>query len=153
MLEQYAELEATGQGGAGEGGRRGPERRSTPWVWQTWANSSSASIPTATARCASVYLHPDRVVECVLDGTAATGLLLYPRKSSKLVALPWREEEMVLACPPQHALASHSVLRLEALAGQAYVHFDKNLTIRRIVDRFLEESRGRRRGGLRVRQY
>jgi DNA-binding transcriptional LysR family regulator len=85
------------------------------------------------------YLHPDRVVERVLDGTADLGLVSFPRKSAKLEALPWREEKMVLACAPKHALAHHLAAQLKDLAGQKFVHFDRNLAIRRKVDRFLKE--------------
>lgn len=83
------------------------------------------------------YLHPNQVVERVLDGASDLGLVSYPSKSGKLVAVPWREETMVLACAPRHPLAQEPVVRVEKLTGVAYVHFDKNLTIRKMVDRFL----------------
>lgn len=86
------------------------------------------------------YLHPDRVYERVLEGTADLGLVSFPRASSKLLALPWREEPMVLACSPQHQLARHLAVKAEDLKGQTFVHFDKNLVIRRMVDRFLREQ-------------
>jgi DNA-binding transcriptional LysR family regulator len=86
------------------------------------------------------YLHPDRVYERVLDGTADLGLVSFPRKSSKLEALPWREERMVLACAPTHPLAHHLAAQVKELAGQKYVHFDRNLVIRRQVDRFLKKQ-------------
>src|SRR3954464_11492798 len=41
------------------------------------------------------YLHPDRVYEKVLDGTADLGLVSFPKKSRELAVLPWRDEEMV----------------------------------------------------------
>src|SRR5262245_41940729 len=85
------------------------------------------------------YLHPDRVHDKVLDGTADLGLVSFPRKSPKLTALSWRDEEMVLACSPRHPLAHNLALRLPELTGQNYIHFDKNLTIRRQIDRFLRE--------------
>ena len=46
------------------------------------------------------YLHPDRVYEKVADGTADFGLVSFPRPSRKWDVIPWREEEMVLACAP-----------------------------------------------------
>jgi DNA-binding transcriptional LysR family regulator len=85
------------------------------------------------------YLHPDRVYDKVLDGTADLGLVSFPRKSPKLTALPWRDEEMVLACSPRHPLAQNLALQLRELDGQNYIHFDKNLSIRRQIDRFLRE--------------
>jgi DNA-binding transcriptional LysR family regulator len=85
------------------------------------------------------YLHPDRVYEKVQEGTADLGLVSFPRKTPKLAAMPWREEEMVLACSPDHALASHNSIRPSLLDGAKYIHFDKHLTIRREIDRFLRD--------------
>ncbi len=85
------------------------------------------------------YLHPDRVVEKVLDGAADFGLVSFPQASRKLIAIPWREEEMVLACAPGHPLAAKRRIRVADLAGQKYVGFDKDLVIRKKVDRFLRD--------------
>ncbi len=86
------------------------------------------------------YLHPDRVYEKVLEGTSDFGLVSFPQPSRKLLALSWREEEMVLCAPPGHPLARRSAIRVSELAGQRYVGFDKDLAIRRKVDRFLKEQ-------------
>jgi DNA-binding transcriptional LysR family regulator len=86
------------------------------------------------------YLHPDRVYERVLDGTADLGLVSFPGKSSKLTALPWRDEEMVLACPMKHPFAHRLAVPVAELDGQTYVHFARDLVIRRRVDQFLREQ-------------
>lgn len=86
------------------------------------------------------YLHPDRVYERVMDGTADLGLMSFPKKTPNLAAIAWREEEMVLVCSPKHPLASRLALPMNELDGLAYVHFDKNLIVRRRVDRFLREQ-------------
>src|SRR5947208_13913600 len=88
------------------------------------------------ARVQIEYLHPDRVYEKVLEGTADLGLVSFPRKSSKLTAIPWREEAMVLACAPKHVLAQNVAVHVEQLNGEKYIHFDKNLGIRKEVERF-----------------
>jgi DNA-binding transcriptional LysR family regulator len=85
------------------------------------------------------YLHPVRVSEKVMDGTADLGLVSFPRKSARLTTIPWREEEMVLACPPQHALARNLAVKAADLDGEKYIHFDRGLRIRRQVDRFLRK--------------
>src|SRR6476646_8254732 len=64
------------------------------------------------------YLHPDRVTQRVLEGAADFGLVAFPQKTSKLVALPWREEEMVVVGAPQHPLARLRAVPLEALDGK-----------------------------------
>lgn len=85
------------------------------------------------------YLHPDRVYERVMDGTADLGLVSCPRKTPNLVSIGWREEEMVLVCSPRHSLASRSALPIKELNRRPYVHFDRNLVVRRRVDKFLRE--------------
>jgi DNA-binding transcriptional LysR family regulator len=85
------------------------------------------------------YLHPNRVYEKVLDGTADFGLVSFPRKSRELEEIAWREEEMVLVCAPHHRLATHRSVRLAQLEGEKYIGFDKDLKIRREIDRFLRD--------------
>ncbi len=85
------------------------------------------------------YLHPDRVYERVRAGTADFGLVSFPGKLRELVVLPWREEEMVVACQPGHLLARLKAVRPEHLAGEKVVCFDRGLGIRREVDRFLKK--------------
>ncbi len=68
-----------------------------------------------------------------------SALVSFPRKMRELIVEPWREEEMVVACPPDHPLAGPVLGATPArLAGVGrYVAFAKGLTIRREVDRFL----------------
>ncbi len=61
----------------------------------------------------------------------------FPRQARDVTVLPWREEEMVLVCQPSHPLARLSAVRPEQLAGEKYIAFDKELGVRRQVDRFL----------------
>jgi DNA-binding transcriptional LysR family regulator len=97
-----------------------------------------AELPRAQVRID--YLHPDRVYERVGDGTADLGLVSFPKKAANLAAVSWREEQMVLACPPTHPLASRLALPMPELNGRDYVHFDRNLVVRRRVDKFLREQ-------------
>ncbi len=85
------------------------------------------------------YLHPSAVYEKVLGGTADFGLVSYPRRMRGLAILPWREEEMLLACSPDHELAQNRSIRPGQLAGQRYIGFTRELPIRQHVDRFLRQ--------------
>jgi DNA-binding transcriptional LysR family regulator len=86
------------------------------------------------------YLHPDRVYEEVLQGTADFGLVSFPRKLRELNVLPWREEEMVLACSPKHRLGKQLGVRPAQFDGEKYIAFDRGLVIRRELDRFLRDQ-------------
>jgi DNA-binding transcriptional LysR family regulator len=83
------------------------------------------------------YLHPAQVVEHVMNEEADLGLISYPRKWPDLVAIPWRDEEMVLAVPPGHRLACRASVDVRELQGERLVSYDGDLAIRRAVDRFL----------------
>ncbi len=91
--------------------------------------------PAASVRVE--YLHPTRVVESVTAGDAELGLVSFPRKWPDLEAIPWREEEMVLAVPPSHRLAGRGSVATRELDGETFVGFDADLSIRRAIDRFL----------------
>jgi DNA-binding transcriptional LysR family regulator len=91
------------------------------------------------ARAHIEYVHPNKVYERVLDGMADFGLVSFPRPAKELTILSWRDEEMVVACPPHHPVASLSAVPPARLDGEKFVAFDKGLVIRREVDRFLRE--------------
>src|SRR4051812_8670685 len=91
------------------------------------------------------YLHPSQVYERIRQGCSDFGLVSYPRASRDLTVLPWREEEMVVACTPAHPLAGRPDVAPAVLEGQDFVAFEKGLAIRQETDRFL------RRHGVGVR--
>jgi DNA-binding transcriptional LysR family regulator len=80
------------------------------------------------------YLRPNLVVKAVETGEAVLGLTSYPKATRDLGVVPWREQEMVLLCPPRHPLASRPRAALAELAGEAFVGFDPDLEIRRHTD-------------------
>jgi DNA-binding transcriptional LysR family regulator len=84
------------------------------------------------------YLHPDLVYQRVFDGTADLGLVSYPKKSRDLMALPWREEAVVLACAPGDPIARQSRVKPAQLE---WVGFDTNLVIHKRIDAFLRRYR------------
>ena len=86
------------------------------------------------------YLHPDEVHERVLNETADLGLLSFPRKSRDLIVHPWREEEICLACSPTHPFAQRTKIRPVQIEGQRFVAFNRELEIRRKIDRYLREN-------------
>jgi DNA-binding transcriptional LysR family regulator len=85
------------------------------------------------------YLRPEKVYEAVVTDRADLGLLSYPEATKEVTVLPWRQEEMVVAASPYHALAEKSEVRPEDLEGLDFVGFDEDLPIRRDIDRFLRE--------------
>ncbi|MDQ6758480.1 MAG: LysR family transcriptional regulator [Acidobacteriota bacterium] len=89
------------------------------------------------------FLRPERVYEAVAADRADLGLVSYPEPTRDIQVIPWRQEEMVLAVSPYHALANKSEVVPQDLEGADFIGFDEDLPIRRGIDRFLREHRVR----------
>ena len=81
------------------------------------------------------YRHPDQVYALVERGQAQVGLVSYPRDSRTIDAIPWREEEISVACSPSHPFAKRKSLKLAELHGQPLVGYDDRLRIWKEIDR------------------
>jgi DNA-binding transcriptional LysR family regulator len=89
------------------------------------------------ARVSLECLHPHKVVEAVLNDDADLGVLSYPVASRALAVIPLRAEPMVLVTHPGHRLARRRAAELADLEGEPFVAFDRDLAIRRAIDRAL----------------
>lgn len=87
------------------------------------------------------YLRPERVYAAVLQDEADLGLVSYAESSREILALPWRDEEMVVAVAPSHRLASLPAVPASSLNGEQFVDFDEDLPIHTHVARYLREHR------------
>ncbi len=87
------------------------------------------------------YLRPERVWESVLEDQADLGLMSYAESSREVVALPWREEEMVVAVGPNHPLAQRQSVRAAALEGETFIGFDDDLPIQTQIERYLHSRK------------
>ena len=85
------------------------------------------------------FLHPNRVHEAVLNAEVDLGIVSYPIASPDLGVIPLRSERMVLVCPKEHALASESAVTAEQLQDEDFVGFDRDLSIRKEIDRYLRQ--------------
>src|SRR3954447_7929521 len=87
------------------------------------------------------YLRPERVWESVETDQADLGLMSYAESSREVVALPWREEEMVVAVAPDHKLAKAGRVSARCLEGEIFVGFDDDLPIQNQIDRYFRDHR------------
>ncbi|HTU44300.1 MAG TPA: LysR family transcriptional regulator [Bryobacteraceae bacterium] len=87
------------------------------------------------------YLRPERVWQAVEEDQADLGLMSYAESSREIVALAWRDEEMVVAVAPDHRLAKRKSVPASALEGEAFIGFDDDLPIEGQIERYLRERR------------
>jgi DNA-binding transcriptional LysR family regulator len=91
------------------------------------------------------YARSNRIYEEVQKGDADLGIVAYPSRRAQFVLIPYREDRLVLICPPNHPLAKHQSVSIKKLAGQDFVGFERDLPTRKETDRIL------RRNGVDVR--
>jgi len=83
------------------------------------------------------YQHADRVIEMVEQDEVDLGLISFAKSSRTITATPWCEDPMVVVCATDHPFAERDSVRLSELNGLDYVAFDRDLKIRRELDRVL----------------
>jgi DNA-binding transcriptional LysR family regulator len=91
------------------------------------------------ARLEVDYLRPEKVYRAVVEERVDLGLVSYPESTREVVALPWREERMSVACAPEHPMGKLESVRAEMLAHVDFIGFDEDLPISRDIDRYLRE--------------
>ncbi|MEN6451839.1 MAG: LysR family transcriptional regulator [Thermoguttaceae bacterium] len=83
------------------------------------------------------YLRSNKVYEAVLGAEVDMGIISYPIATPELSVIPLRSERMVVACPPDHPLTRHQAVTAEHLQGIDFVAFDRDLSIRKEIDRYM----------------
>jgi len=86
------------------------------------------------------YLRLEKVYEAVLTDQVDLGLVSYPESNREITAIPWREDQMMIAAAPSHPLVSKAKLLPSDLAQQDFVAFDDDLRVGREVKRYLRET-------------
>ena len=87
------------------------------------------------------YLRPERVWEAVVNDEADLGLISYAESSRDVIAIPWRDEEMVVAVAPENPLSMRHAVSASALQGANFVGFDDDLPIQQRIDRYLKDHK------------
>ncbi len=85
------------------------------------------------------YRRSNLVYEDVLHNAVDIGLVAYPAKMRQLEIIPFQEDELVVICSPQHALASQGSVTLKELSKQKFIGFDQDIPTRKATDQFFRD--------------
>jgi DNA-binding transcriptional LysR family regulator len=85
------------------------------------------------------YLRVNKIYDAVLSAEVDLGIVSWPAASPDLDVLPLRSERMVVVCPPGHPLTARETVAAEDLEGTEFVGFDRDLSIRKEIDRCLRQ--------------
>jgi len=84
-------------------------------------------------------LHAAKVYDAVLTSEIDFGIVSYPMATSDITVISLASEKMVYVCSPNQDLGKLKSITLDQLHGTNFVAFDRDLVIRKEIDRFLRQ--------------
>ena len=89
------------------------------------------------------YKRTDEVYQEVMGDEADIGIVACPTPRRGLEVIPFGDEEMVVICAPEHALACRKRIELTELDGLPFFGFDTDIPTRKLVEHHLAASGAR----------
>lgn len=85
------------------------------------------------------YSRTDKVYEACLDNSIDFGIVALPLRKAHLDVIPFRREQLLLVCSPDHKLSRRRRVPLKSLEDEPFVAFERDIPTRKTIDRVLRE--------------
>ncbi|MBI4488129.1 MAG: LysR family transcriptional regulator [Deltaproteobacteria bacterium] len=85
------------------------------------------------------YSRADKIYQEILNGSIDLGIVAYPTNRPQLRSIPFREDELVLICLPDHPFSEFESISLKKLASQPFVTFQQDVPTRKVLDAILKK--------------
>lgn len=86
------------------------------------------------------YSRENKIYQDVANSSVDLGIVAYPSNKPQLRWIPFRDDELVLICAPDHSFAQYSSIALKQLAGQPFVNFQRDIPTRRAQDEIFKKN-------------
>jgi len=80
------------------------------------------------------YARANKIYDDTIAGRIDLGIVAYPVKHPQVTVLPFREDRLVVVCPPAHPLSTQKKITLSRLDGEPFVGFDREISTRKAID-------------------
>jgi DNA-binding transcriptional LysR family regulator len=87
------------------------------------------------------YSRTDKVYDACLNNTIDFGIVALPLRRPNLAVIPFREDKLVIVCNPEHKLARRGRVSVNALAGEDFIAFERDIPTRKTIDRILKQHK------------
>lgn len=87
------------------------------------------------------YRRSNLVYEDILHNSVDLGLVAFPTRMRQIEVIPFREDELVLVCPPEHPLASAGPVDIQEVARHRFIGFDPDIPTRKAVDMIFRDQK------------
>jgi len=85
------------------------------------------------------YSRPNKIYEDAIAGRIDLGIVAYPAKHPQVTVIPFREDRLVVVCPPDHPLSTQKRVNLAKLDGQAFVAYERDISTRKAIDQLFKD--------------
>ncbi|HWP41755.1 MAG TPA: LysR family transcriptional regulator [Blastocatellia bacterium] len=86
------------------------------------------------------YCRPEQVYQSILSGAVDLGLVAYPTPRPQIEIIPFRDDQLVFVCSPDHPRARQRRVALHQLEGERFIGFEMGIPTREAIDRMLDEA-------------
>ena len=86
------------------------------------------------------YRRANMVYEDILTNSIDLGLIAYPQKHKQLEVLPFHDDELILACNPEHPFAHAGEVDIQELDKQKIIGFEPDIPTRKATDKIFKDS-------------
>lgn len=80
------------------------------------------------------YRRSNLVYEDIIHNAVDFGLVAFPVKMRQIEIVPFRDDNLVLVCHPNHPLAGKKIVEVESLIDYKFIGFDPDIPTRKAVD-------------------
>lgn len=81
------------------------------------------------------YRRNNEVYEGLLDLSFDLGIVAYPSRQAQITQIAFREDRLVLICPPDHELAKGVAVPIKKLDGHPFIAFETSTPTGRLIER------------------
>ncbi len=85
------------------------------------------------------YSRPNKIYDDVIAGRIDLGLVAYPAKHPQVTVTPFREDRLVVVCPPDHPFSTMRKVGINRLDGEAFVGYERDISTRKATDQLFKD--------------
>jgi DNA-binding transcriptional LysR family regulator len=85
------------------------------------------------------YSRPNKIYDDAVAGRIDLGIVAYPAKHPQVAVIPFREDRLVVVCPPEHPLSTQRKVNVTRLDGEPCVGFERDISTRKAIDQFFKD--------------
>jgi LysR family transcriptional regulator, transcriptional activator of the cysJI operon len=85
------------------------------------------------------YSRPNKIYDDVIAGRTDLGIVAYPSKHPQVTVIPFREDRLVVVCPPNHPITALKKVATERLDGQVFVGYERDISTRKATDQLFKD--------------